>query len=258
MNSPATSFVDANGRQLEVRRWESGASQISIVLIHEALGSVSYWKDFPEKLAALTGFNVVAYSRAGHGESEGPVEPRSVEYYQSQIDVVLPAVLNHFSIERPVLYGHSEGAAIAFLYAAGKPSVQAVIAECPILVQEERTVQTINELGASYATSDMSRRLGRYHRNADEVFYSWLQSTRGTVFKNFPMHAYLLRITCPVLALQGSHDEFGSIRQFQALQSAIPSAKHILLEAGHLLHREEPDLVVEYVQTFLKTALPAA
>jgi pimeloyl-ACP methyl ester carboxylesterase len=250
----ALSMLQVNGKQLEMGFWPAASANGTIVLLHEALGSVSYWKDFPEKLALVTGYDVVAYSRAGHGESEGPVEPRNVEYYQNQIDIVLPAVLGHFHVEQPVLYGHSEGAAIAFLYAARHHSV---VAECPIVMQEERTVQTIVELAAAYSTSDMSRRLGRYHRDADAVFHAWMQSNRGTVFKDFPMHQYLVQVTCPVLVLQGSRDEFGSVRQFESLQQSLPLAQHAVLEAGHLLHREQPDLVVEHVQAFLSTTSPA-
>lgn len=245
-------------KQLETRYWPADSPAGTILLLHEALGSVAYWKDFPAKLAAGTGHNIIAYSRAGHGESDGPVEARSVEYYQSQIDTVLPAVLHHFGVESPVLYGHSEGAAIAFLYAAGHTAVRAVIAECPILVQEERTVATIRELEATYPRSEMSRKLGRYHRDADAVFNAWMQSNRSTLFRDFSMHQYLLQISCPVMVLQGSRDEFGGIRQFETLQAAIPTAEHMVLDAGHLLHREQPELVIEHVHAFLSKPFSAA
>ncbi len=246
-----THRLPAGGKELEVQQWGPETARGTMVLIHEALGSVSYWKDFPAKLAQATGYAVIAYSRAGHGESEGPVEPRSVQYYQKEIDVVLPAILTHFNITQPVLYGHSEGAAIAFLYAAQAKAVRAIVAECPIVVQEERTVQTIVELAAAYPTSDMRQRLGKYHRNADEVFESWMRSNRGSLFKEFRMKDYLLQIRCPVLVLQGARDEFGGVRQFEALQEAIPSAQHHVFDAGHLLHREQPELVIEQVEAFL-------
>lgn len=258
MSKAGSSSLRVNDKQLEVGFWAASSPRETIVLLHEALGSVAYWKDFPEKLALATGHDVVAYSRAGHGESEGPVEPRSVEYYQNQIEILLPAVLEHFRIQQPVLYGHSEGAAIAFLYAARHRSVRAIVAECPIFVQEERTVQTIRELEAAYPTSDMSRRLGRYHRDANAVFHAWMQSNRGTFFRDFPLQQYLVQVTCPVLVLQGARDEFGSIRQFETIQQSLPRAQHAVLEAGHLLHREQPELVVEQVRAFLSKTSPAA
>jgi pimeloyl-ACP methyl ester carboxylesterase len=173
---------------------------------------------------------------------------------------VLPAILAYFQVEQPVLYGHSEGAAIAFLYAAQNQSVKAIVAECPIVVQEEKTVQTIVELAAAYPTSDMRQRLGKYHRDADEVFESWMRSNRGSLFRDFRMKDYLQKIACPVLALQGARDEFGGVRQFEAIQEVLPTVEHRLFEAGHLLHREVPDAVVEAVRVFLgaEVSLPGS
>ena len=250
--------LHVGGKGLETGLWTADGTVGTIVLLHEALGSVSYWKDFPQILRDATGHNVIAYSRAGHGDSDGPVEPRSMEYYQRQVEVVLPAVLEHFQVAEPVLYGHSEGAAIAFLYAASGRNVRAVVAECPILVQEDRTVQTINALESSYAGSDMSRRLGRYHRDADAVFHSWMRSNRSTLFTDYPMQQYLAQVNCPVLVLQGEHDEFGTVRQFEVMQRALPDAERVVLNAGHLLHREQPDAVAAHVRAFLSKAGPVS
>lgn len=257
MIQPSVSRLPIAGKELETALWAADEPAGTILLLHEALGSVSYWKDFPRKLCAATGHDVVAYSRAGHGYSDGPVEPRSIDYYEKQVSVVLPALFEHFHVESPVLYGHSEGAAIAFLYAAGKRDVKAVIAECPILVQEERTVQTINLLESSYENSDMRRRLSRYHLDADAVFHAWMRSNRSRLFTDYPMKQYLERVSCPVLMLQGQRDEFGTLRQFEALQQTLPDAQHVALDAGHLLHREQPDLVAAHVHAFLSKAGPA-
>jgi len=239
---------------LEVKEWPVSPSRGCLLLIHEALGSVSYWKDFPEKLAAATQFRVLAYSRAGHGKSEGPVEARSLDYYRDQIETVIPAVLAHFGVERPVLYGHSEGAAIALLYAGrsgASDTVKALIAECPFVTPEERTAETVRSLAGSYTTSDLQQRLGRYHHDADAVFQAWIRSDRGAVFQDFSMRESLAHVACPVLVLQGSRDDFGSVAQFEAVRQSIPSAQHQVLEAGHLLHREMADVVVESVTRFL-------
>ncbi len=258
MSQPSFLRLPIGGQALETALWKVDAATGSILLLHEALGSVSYWKDFPQKLCAVTGHNVIAYSRAGHGDSEGPVEPRSIEYYEKQVDVVLPALLEHFHVETPVLYGHSEGAAIAFLYAARNGRVQAVIAECPIVVQEAQTVQTINSLESAYESSDMRRRLARYHLDADAVFHSWMRSNRSRLFTDYPMQQYLEQVDCPVLVLQGQRDEFGTLRQFEVLQQTLPEAQHVSLDAGHLLHREQPDLVAAHVHAFLMQTGPAS
>jgi len=255
VSTAASSFLLINGRQIETAVWKAQDSLGTIVLLHEALGSVAYWKDFPDKLALATNYDVVAYSRAGHGQSDGPVDARTLEYYENEIEIVLPAVLDHYRVEQPVLYGHSEGAAIAFLYASRRTSVQSVVAECPIFVQEDRTVETIRELEANYPTSDLSSRLGRYHRDADAVFQAWMRSNRSSLFTDFPMHKYLALVRCPVLVLQGARDEFGSIIQFEMIAKILPSTNHVLLDAGHLLHREQPEAVAEHVSNFLSSNL---
>ena len=251
-----SSELPVDGRKLELLLCRHPSPLGTILLIHEALGSVSYWKDFPQTLADETGYSIAAYSRAGHGNSEGPVEPRSLDYYRGQVETVLPAILEHFAITYPVLYGHSEGAGIALLYAATQRPVKAIIAEAPIVVPEASTAATIQQLEAGYAASDMSRRLARYHAKPDEVFYSWIQSNRASFSKEFPFEQYLKSIQCPLLVLQGDHDEFGGILQYQTIHRYMPHAQHAVFEAGHLLHREVADLVAARVARFLQT-LPA-
>ncbi len=250
-------MLEIEGKALELQHWSHPAPGGTILLIHEALGSVSYWKDFPETLAQSTGYSVVAYSRAGHGNSEGPLEPRSLEYYRRQVEIVVPAILNHFAVVDPVLYGHSEGAGIAMLYAAQHRSVRAVIAEAPIVQPEESTTETIRQLSSNYATSDLGRRLGRYHADPDAVFHSWIQSNRASFSREHPLERYLVGITCPVLVLQGNRDEFGGIRQFEAIKRALPHAQHQVFDAGHLLHREQSDLVARTAAEFLQKLLTA-
>ena len=264
--SPAESSVQAqrilsdlplDSKSLELLCYQRPSATQTIVLLHEALGSVSYWKDFPETLAAATGCSIVAYSRAGHGNSQGPVEPRSMEYYRRQVDVILPAILEHFNIIDPLLYGHSEGGGIAMLYAATGHAVRAIIAECPIVAPEEQTANTIRDLAANYEASDMSRRLGRYHANPDEVFHSWIQSNMASFSKEYPFEQYLKAIKCPLLVLQGTRDEFGGIGQYQTIQRALPLAQHAVFDAGHLLHREQPELVASTVARFLASLPPS-
>ena len=248
----STRFVQAGNKAIELRLSSTPNARELILLIHEALGSASYWKEFPLRLANATGCDVAAYSRAGHGDSEGPVEERNYDYYRNQSDLVIPALLRALNVEQPVLYGHSEGAVIAFIYAAEHGNVRAVIAECPIVALEERTGDTIRQLQANYQASDMSRRLGRYHSNPDAVFHSWVESQRTSMIEDFPADEYLRQIRCPLLVLQGSRDEFGSVLQFETIRQTLPRAEHLVLDAGHLLHRELPDVVAGRVRDFLR------
>lgn len=241
------------GKSLEVLLCEPPSARHTIVLLHEALGSVSYWKDFPDNLASATGCNVLAYSRAGHGDSEGPLEPRSPEYYRNQVEVILPALLDRFHVQSPILYGHSEGAGIALLYAADEPQkVLALIAEAPILTPETRSRDRIQQLAATYPTSELSRRLARYHRDSDAVFQSWIAGVTTPQMLQFPLDGFLPNIVCPLLVLQGSEDEFGGAVQLHAIQKHLSQAQcEIIPGAGHLLHREKTEVVLEKVRNFL-------
>jgi pimeloyl-ACP methyl ester carboxylesterase len=256
-NKPVITGLTVRGKRLEVLLCPVPKPRGTIVLIHEALGSVSAWKDFPEKLADFLGHNVLAYSRAGHGNSEGPVEPRSPRYYLDQVEHVLPALFHHFDVQAPVLYGHSEGAAIALLYAAQDPQVRAVIAECPIVAREERTIATVGQFAANYESSDLGRKLERHHRDPEKVFRSWIETIGDSpMMPNFPLQKYLERVQSPVLVLQGAEDEFGGTVQLQVLQKYLPHLQHEVFEgAGHLLHRERTGLVMERVHRFLAGAL---
>jgi pimeloyl-ACP methyl ester carboxylesterase len=250
---PVPSRLLANQRSLEVLLWKIPGATDTIVLIHEALGSASYWKSFPERLGRSTGANVLAYSRAGHGDSEGPVEPRSGQYYRHQAEVVLPALMREFLIAEPILYGHSEGAAIAFLYAAeAAAGVKALIAESPIVIGEEGTRETVEAMSASDSKNELIEKLRRYHKNPETVFSSWVEGVRLHLAREFPSARYLERVRCPVLAIQGAKDPFGGIAQGEALKAAIAHLELIVLpNAGHLPHREDPDAVIERVTGFL-------
>jgi pimeloyl-ACP methyl ester carboxylesterase len=240
-------------KTLEALRCERASAAGTIVLLHEALGSVSYWKDFPGKLAEASSCNVVAYSRAGHGDSQGPLEPRSVGYYRNQVEVVLPELLRQFQIESPILYGHSEGAAIALLFAAQQPHlVQALIAEAPIVTSEARSQDRIRELAATYSSSELRRKLARYHSDSDAVFHSWIAGVTTPQMLQFPLHEHLAKIVCPVLVLQGPDDEFGGEIQLRTLEKYVPQVtSRMIAGAGHLPHREQTEAVLKEIRTFL-------
>ena len=239
-------------KQVEIRHVAVENATETILLLHEALGSVSYWRDYPEKLAGATGCNVLCYSRPGHGSSEGPLETRDDAHYLRQVRAVIPEILSHFRIERPVLYGHSEGAAIAMLYGAHAERVRALVLESPFLVPDQSNFEYILRLRAGYAGSRMQERLALYHTEADTVFYSWAQWASSLTDNNLLPHSMLSRINCPVLALQGANDEFGTIAHVQALHASIPQLDYELFpDTGHLPHRERTDLVLARVAEFL-------
>lgn len=245
-------WMQIEGKSLEVCRWRQGDTRQAIILLHEALGSVSYWKDFPARLAASTRCDVIAYARAGHGESDGPLQPRSASYYQRQIDTVLPQLIAQFDLREPVLYGHSEGAMIAFLYAAAGNPLKAIIAEAPIVIGEKKALRVVNEMERGAAHEELIQKLSRYHRDAPAVFASWVEAVRLHLASEFPPTDYLTRVSCPVLAIQGEHDPYAGPAQGEALEAGLRSLTRVVLpDAGHLPHREQTDAVLESVAAFL-------
>ena len=165
-------------------------AQGTILLLHEALGSVSYWKHFPQKLAQATSCNVIAYSRAGHGNSEGPLAERNDTYYLRQVNTVIPELLNHFAVTDPILYGHSEGAGISLLYAAMSSRIRALILESPFVVSTGAANELIQQMAAAYPGSKLQQRLALYHQHPDAVFAAWTSWATTLGNQVFPLRDF--------------------------------------------------------------------
>lgn len=244
--------LSLDGKSTEVAYHSFPSAQGAILLIHEALGSVSYWKQFPHSLARATGYNVIAYSRAGHGNSEGPLAQRTDAYYLQQVNTVIPTLLDHFSVTDPVLYGHSEGAGISLLYAATHPRIRALVLESPYVVATAAAGELIQKMSAAYHGSKLQERLAHYHQHPDEVFASWTSWAATLSNEVFPLRDFLPCIACPALVLQGARDEFGTKLQLAALQQSIRHLQHeAFADTGHLPHKEQTDRVLQRVSQFL-------
>jgi pimeloyl-ACP methyl ester carboxylesterase len=244
-----------DGKQIEVALHTAEDTRGTILLLHEALGSVAYWRDFPEKLAAATGANVLLYSRPGHGYSEGPLEERNPDFYLRQTGIVIPELLDRFGVDAAIVYGHSEGAAIAMLFARQSDRARALILESPFVVVEPNSAEHIASMAAAYRGSKLQERLALYHRDADEVFYAWADWATGLT-PGIPLpHTLLNQIKCPVLVLQGENDIFGSIVHREALRAALPAVEfELFANTGHLPHREQTEPVLNRAVRFV-TAL---
>jgi pimeloyl-ACP methyl ester carboxylesterase len=256
MNEPA--LLSIAGRQLETLRITAPHSRGTIVLLHEALGSVSHWRDFPEQMAERCGMDVLLYSRLGHGHSEGPPEERSRRYFEQQSLKVLPALLSHFAIDRPVLFGHSEGAAIALIYAATHPeTVRALVLESPILLLEPAAAAGMALAERAWRETDFRDRLSRHHRDPDAVFAAWLSIRDSDSLLTLPLEDHLPPVLCPVLVIGGEHDEYATSLQTDALRPLAPRMQLVrLADTGHTPHRERPEIVLEQIADFLRQ-LPA-
>jgi len=253
MTETVHSTLQITGKTLEVAQHRCPEYPRTIVLLHEALGSIKHWRDFPSRLAHGTRCNVVLYSRAGHGHSEGPVEPRGFAYIQRQANVVLRTVLERLEIHHPILFGHSEGAVIALFYAATHPQVpRALILESAVVQIEDATMDGVRKAREAYRSSDLKDKLQKYHSDPDAVFGAFAGPWMAEGAPPDAVERYLKNITCPTLVLQGDRDEYGSPKQSEILSQHLPNARSVLVSnCGHTPHREHPQMVLDEIRAFL-------
>ncbi len=243
-------FVDSGRFQLEVL---DIAPQVfglpPIVLLHEGLGCVAMWRDFPHALAAATGARVVAYSRYGYGQSTPlPAQVRNVRNVQFMHEEALetaPELFETLGLEKPFLVGHSDGGSIALIHAATFPgAVSGVVAMAPHCFVEAISVQSIVAARSAFETTDLSARLGKYHRDCAATFYGWNDVWLSAGFRTWNITKLLTTIACPVLAIQGENDEYGTMAQIEVIASQIRSAQlRKLPQCGHSAWKDAPETV---------------
>jgi pimeloyl-ACP methyl ester carboxylesterase len=228
-----------------------------IVFLHEGLGSVSLWKEFPQRMADATGSEVVVYSRRGYGESDPITEPRAVRYMHDEALIVLPELLDSLEIERPVLFGHSDGGSIALIHAggSGRP-VAGLIVLAPHVLVEDLSVASIAEAKVAFETTDLRERLARRHAHVESAFRGWNDIWLHPDFRAWNIEEYLPRVTVPILAIQGEQDEYGTMDQIDRIARQAPDVETLrLAECAHSPHRDQPDAVIAATVDFLTRRL---
>jgi pimeloyl-ACP methyl ester carboxylesterase len=246
--------LSIDGRRLEYRWVEPAAANgVDLVMLHEGLGSVSMWREFPEQLAHATGCRTLVYSRQGYGRSSPLDAPRRVDYMHEEARLWLPAMLVRLGIRRPVLFGHSDGASIALIHAASPESdVAGVIALAPHVKVEELTVHSISAAKSAYLDTDLRTRLSRHHADADAAFWGWNRIWLEPAFRSWNIEALLPAIRCPILAIQGDEDEYGTMEQIASIARAAPDARLLPLPAcRHSPHRDQPQAVLAAAREFV-------
>jgi pimeloyl-ACP methyl ester carboxylesterase len=250
MQSDQLSF---DGRRIEYRFVEGVANGADLVMLHEGLGSVSMWREFPERLARATGCRTLVYSRRGYGRSSPLDAPRRVDYMHEEARHCLPAILVRLGVRRPVLLGHSDGASIALIHAASPESdIAGVIALAPHVKVEDLTVRSIGAAKAAYMDSDLRLRLSRHHADVDAAFWGWNRIWLDPAFRSWNIEALLPSIRCPILAIQGEDDEYGTMEQIASIARAAPDARLLALPAcRHSPHRDQPEAVLAAAREFV-------
>ncbi len=244
-----------NGLRLEYRDYPATvAGRPELLLLHEGLGCVAMWRHFPEKLAAATGCRVIVWSRAGYGGSQAYAEPRTTRYMHREAEEALPALLAELKIERPLLIGHSDGGSIALIFAGAFPDVPRGIAVlAPHEFVEEETLAGIREARTAWQTTDLPQKLARYHHaQTERVFSDWNDCWLSPPFRDWNIEAYLPRIRCPVLAIQGEGDEYATLRQIDAIAEQVPGTQLLkLANCGHTPQRDQEATVLEALTAFV-------
>jgi pimeloyl-ACP methyl ester carboxylesterase len=254
-------MIKAAGRQLAVVRLrpESPIGGPPLVFLHEGLGCIAMWKDFPAALCARVGREGVVYDRWGYGRSEPLDRPRTPRYLHEEAELSLPAVLDALAIPKAALLGHSDGGTIALLFAAACPErTAAMITEAAHVFVEEVTLAGIRAAVAAYAATDLPRRLARYHGDkTDTVFRAWHETWLSPGFRDWNIEPELRHVRAPTLVLQGEDDEYGTPAQVAAIAAGIkgPVETALLPNCAHVPHLQARAAVLERAAGFLEQRL---
>ena len=246
------SFITVQGKRLEYELVRTGAPVM--VFLHEGLGSLALWKDFPAQVSARTGAPALVYSRYGYGQSDPIAAPRRVDFMYEEALESLPALLAALGIENPILIGHSDGASIALIHAGARRwAVRGLILEAPHVFVEEFTVKSIEAARDVYRTTDLRQRLQRYHAETDSAFWGWNDIWLDPAFRSWNIEAALLGVTCPVLAIQGADDEYGTLSQLDAIERGVrgPLERLVLAQCKHSPHRDQPAATLAAMARFI-------
>ena len=247
--------LEVGGRRLEYVEFPAHRPGSPVILLlHEGLGCVAMWRHFPERVAAVTGCRTIAWSRAGYGHSSPHPAPRTPRYMHDEALAALPALLGELGVERPLLFGHSDGGIIALIFAGAFPEVPlGVIVMAPHEFVEEETLAGIRAAREAWTETDLAQKLARYHHDAGRVFRDWNDTWLSADFRDWNIEEYLPQIRCPVLAIQGVADEYATMRQIEVIGERVAGTALLKLPAcGHSPHRDQPAAVLGAVDAFVR------
>ena len=230
----------------------------TIVLLHEGLGCVSLWKDFPERLAEATGWGVFVYSRIGYGKSSPCDLPRPLTYMHEEGQQVLPALLDAIGFQDGILVGHSDGASIAAVYAGScvDPRLRGIVLIAPHFFTEDVGLAVIAGSKKAYETGDLRAALERHHgANVDCAFRGWNGAWLDPGFLDWNLEGFLPQITVPVLAMQGKDDTYGTFAQIEAVENGCPGPVTVCAvpDCRHSPHRDQPDAACAAIAEFVRS-----
>jgi pimeloyl-ACP methyl ester carboxylesterase len=261
----AVEFVDLDwaGRRVRIEhQWINAGATGSplVVFLHEGLGSLSMWRDFPQQLCDAAGLRGLVYSRPGYGRStpRAADELWDLDFMHRQAHQVLPALLAALDVDTaahpPWLFGHSDGASIALLHAARFPQrVAGAIVLAPHILVEDLSVASIEKARTAYLETDLRQRLARHHDDPDSAFWGWNRIWLHPPFRQWSIESELSTITCPLLAVQGLDDEYGTLEQVRGIARRVPQTQLLELpRCGHSPHRDQGAVLIAATTQFLQ------
>lgn len=257
--------IAVHGVALETQQISGPADQPTLVFLHEGLGSVALWRDWPQQLCQRLGLAGLVYSRQGYGQSDARPdvrgEPRVVnglthgrlqpDYMHHEAQVVLPELLRLLGIARPLLLGHSDGGTIALLHASQHP-VAGCIVMAPHVIVEDISVSAIAQAREAYLNGPLRQRLAPFHADVDCAFWQWNDAWLNPAFRSYDIRAEIASITTPLLAIQGEDDAYGTLAQIDEIALKVPQTRLVKLAAcGHSPHRDQPEAVAQAIGQFI-------
>jgi pimeloyl-ACP methyl ester carboxylesterase len=251
--------IDWRGAPIRVELQWIAAQRTSaplLVFLHEGLGSVALWKDFPQRLCAAIGWRGLVYSRPGYGRSTARAahEQWGPDFMHRQALEVLPALFAALGVaEKPWLLGHSDGASMALLYAAHEPeAIAGLIVLAPHIFVEELSLASIQLARQAYLEQGLRQGLAKYHDDPDSAFWGWNRIWLDPAFRDWSIADEIGPIRCPLLAVQGLDDEYGTLQQVHGIAQRLPQTELLsLADCGHSPQRDQPDRLVSAITDFL-------
>jgi pimeloyl-ACP methyl ester carboxylesterase len=249
------SFAVIDGRRIEYAAIPGDAgARPTLVFLHEGLGSVALWRDFPRRVARRLSAPALVYSRFGYGASDGLNAERTPRFMHEEALDVLPALLDRLQIERPVLIGHSDGASIALIHAAAAARpVRGLVCLAPHVFVERLCVDSIARIRRSYFETDLRQRLAKYHARVDDAFLGWADIWLRPEFLDWSIEDLMDRIDQPLLLIQGRDDEYGTLAQLDRIEARVkgPMSRFVLSDCGHSPHRDQEAAALDAIVGFV-------
>lgn len=242
-------------KYLHVKRVTKNQDWPTLAFLHDSLGCVELWRDFPERLSENLEMNLLIYDRQGYGKScHFSYSQRSVNYMEDEADILIN-LLNQLQLNKVFLFGHSDGATIALIAAGKYPHrISGVVSEAGHIFVEDITLNGIRDAVRAYQKTSLKEKLQKYHADKTEaVFQMWTQTWLRPDFKNWTIFHFLENITCPVLLIQGEDDEYGSLAQVDGVEQRVKAdvERFIIPEVKHTPHKEVPEIVIDKSAVFL-------